>query len=221
MEYGVRSFGILRSGSSSWMLCEVKEWIRRIWKYGNNWQVDDVIVDEILGDLLKIELEKQQCVKVFSIFVDDKRKVTRIKILDDLEQRIENHCMNALRSQALRDTCKPFDCSLLGAKKLSKIVDMGINVVVLGDKDNWGLSNYLQVEETCGLYMSGDVQVACVEGNAPLMRCRMLIRLKISDAIPNPVSRMPITGSRMMGCLWLMDVARESSTWRMARACCL
>ncbi|GJW42791.1 hypothetical protein Tco_0071590 [Tanacetum coccineum] len=33
-------------------------------KYGNNWQVDDVIVDEILGDLLKIELEKQQCVKV-------------------------------------------------------------------------------------------------------------------------------------------------------------
>ncbi|GKD15822.1 hypothetical protein Tco_1204980, partial [Tanacetum coccineum] len=37
-------------------------------KYGNNWQVDDAIVDEILDDLLKIEWEKKQRVK------DDKGK---------------------------------------------------------------------------------------------------------------------------------------------------
>ncbi|GJR98022.1 hypothetical protein Tco_0270196 [Tanacetum coccineum] len=53
-------------------------------KYENNCQLDDAIGDEILDDLLKREWEKQQRVK------DDKRKVTRIKILDDLEQRIEN-----------------------------------------------------------------------------------------------------------------------------------
>ncbi|GKF04248.1 hypothetical protein Tco_0034916 [Tanacetum coccineum] len=50
--------------------------------------VDHAIADEILDDLLKREFNKQQRVK------DDKGKrplkVTGIKIMDDLEQRIEN-----------------------------------------------------------------------------------------------------------------------------------
>ncbi|GJR53030.1 hypothetical protein Tco_1403551 [Tanacetum coccineum] len=64
--------------SSDYMIDYVLE------KYRNNWQVDDAIADEILDDLLKREWDKQQRVK------DDKRKVTRIKIMDDLEKRIEN-----------------------------------------------------------------------------------------------------------------------------------
>ncbi|GKB51707.1 hypothetical protein Tco_0902460, partial [Tanacetum coccineum] len=51
-------------------------------KYGSYWQVHDAIADNILDDLLKREWEKQQCVKY------DKRKVTKVKILDLLEQRI-------------------------------------------------------------------------------------------------------------------------------------
>nr|GEX95577.1 zinc finger, CCHC-type [Tanacetum cinerariifolium] len=64
-------------------------------KYGNNWQVDDAIADEILNDLLKIVL--MYCLvgylcrlqRKVTFERDDKRKVTRIKILDDLEQKIE------------------------------------------------------------------------------------------------------------------------------------
>ncbi|GKA80667.1 hypothetical protein Tco_0787359 [Tanacetum coccineum] len=62
-------------------------------KYRNNWQVDDAIADEILDDLLKRERDKQQRVKDDKRngpLKDDKRKVTRIKIMDDLEKRIEN-----------------------------------------------------------------------------------------------------------------------------------
>ncbi|GJT56028.1 hypothetical protein Tco_0991082 [Tanacetum coccineum] len=53
-------------------------------KYGSNWQVHDAIADDILDDLLKREWEKQQCMKY------DKRNVTEMKILELLEQRIEN-----------------------------------------------------------------------------------------------------------------------------------
>ncbi|GJZ92148.1 zinc finger, CCHC-type containing protein [Tanacetum coccineum] len=52
-------------------------------EYESNWQVHDAIADDILDDLLKREWEKQQRVKY------DKRKVTEIKILELLEQRIE------------------------------------------------------------------------------------------------------------------------------------
>ncbi|GKE16925.1 hypothetical protein Tco_1424502, partial [Tanacetum coccineum] len=45
--------------------------------------VHDVIADDILDDLLKREWAKKQHVE------DDRRKVTKIKILDVLEQRIE------------------------------------------------------------------------------------------------------------------------------------
>ncbi|GJZ92146.1 hypothetical protein Tco_0664211 [Tanacetum coccineum] len=52
-------------------------------KYRSNWQVHEAIADDILNDLLKREWEKQQRVKY------DKRKVTEIKILELLEQKIE------------------------------------------------------------------------------------------------------------------------------------
>nr|GEV45776.1 hypothetical protein [Tanacetum cinerariifolium] len=52
-------------------------------KYGSNSQVHDVIADDILHDLLKREQEKQQRVKY------DKRKVTEMKILELLEQKID------------------------------------------------------------------------------------------------------------------------------------
>ncbi|GJS87506.1 hypothetical protein Tco_0770142 [Tanacetum coccineum] len=52
-------------------------------KYGSKWQVHDAIADDILDDLLKREWEKHQRVKY------DKRKATKIKILELLEQRIE------------------------------------------------------------------------------------------------------------------------------------
>ncbi|GJX40632.1 hypothetical protein Tco_0255622 [Tanacetum coccineum] len=51
-------------------------------KYESNWQVHDAIADDILDDLLKRKWEKQQRVKYY------KRKVTEMKILDLLEQRI-------------------------------------------------------------------------------------------------------------------------------------
>ncbi|GKB48215.1 hypothetical protein Tco_0898968 [Tanacetum coccineum] len=67
-------------------------------KYGNKWQVDDVISNEILNDLLKREFNKQQRVKDEKgkmtkekrPLKDDKRKLTGIKIAVDLEKRIQN-----------------------------------------------------------------------------------------------------------------------------------
>ncbi|GKB03644.1 hypothetical protein Tco_0831787 [Tanacetum coccineum] len=67
-------------------------------KYGNKWQVDDVISNEILDDLLKREFNKQQRVKDEKgkmtkekrPLKDDKRKLTGIKIAVDLEKRIQN-----------------------------------------------------------------------------------------------------------------------------------
>ncbi|GKD02255.1 hypothetical protein Tco_1177229 [Tanacetum coccineum] len=52
-------------------------------KYGSKWQVHDAIADDVLDDLLKREWEKQLRVKY------DKRKVTKMKILELLEQRID------------------------------------------------------------------------------------------------------------------------------------
>ncbi|GJX55084.1 hypothetical protein Tco_0284981 [Tanacetum coccineum] len=52
-------------------------------KYRTNWQVHDVIVDDILDDLLKREWEKQKRMKY------DKRKVTQMKIQYLLEKRTE------------------------------------------------------------------------------------------------------------------------------------
>nr|GEW38689.1 hypothetical protein [Tanacetum cinerariifolium] len=52
-------------------------------KYRSNWQVHDAIADDILDDLLKREWEKQKRMKY------DKRKVTKMKIHDLLEKRIE------------------------------------------------------------------------------------------------------------------------------------
>ncbi|GJV15496.1 hypothetical protein Tco_1360819 [Tanacetum coccineum] len=59
---------------------KLKKLVTGDWR--SNWQVHDAIADDILDDLLKREWEKQQHVKY------DKRKVTKMKILDLLEQRI-------------------------------------------------------------------------------------------------------------------------------------
>ncbi|GJX39541.1 hypothetical protein Tco_0252844, partial [Tanacetum coccineum] len=80
-------------------------------KYGNNWQVDDAIADEILDDLLKTECEKQQHVKYDKgkgHLKDDKRKVTGIKILDYLELMIENVeklSIDDILKSSSEDTC--------------------------------------------------------------------------------------------------------------------
>ncbi|GKB42595.1 hypothetical protein Tco_0887537 [Tanacetum coccineum] len=75
-------------------------------KYGSNWQVHDAIVDDILDDLLKREWEKQQRVKLFAIFVDDKRKVTQMKIQDLLEKRIEKVGQHLNKEKQIMDINK-------------------------------------------------------------------------------------------------------------------
>ncbi|GJR45270.1 hypothetical protein Tco_1313373 [Tanacetum coccineum] len=82
--------------ADSWKYMDLKKFVLNdemidyaLHKYGTNWQVHDAIADDILDDLLKREWEKQQRVKVFAIFVDDKRKSTEIKILDVLELRLK------------------------------------------------------------------------------------------------------------------------------------
>ncbi|GJV38663.1 hypothetical protein Tco_1411140 [Tanacetum coccineum] len=69
-------------------------------KYGSNWQVHDAIADDILDDLLKKEWEKQKRVKY------DKRKVTEMKILDILKQRIEKVRKHLNKAKQIMDINK-------------------------------------------------------------------------------------------------------------------
>ncbi|GJT99513.1 hypothetical protein Tco_1109852 [Tanacetum coccineum] len=69
-------------------------------KYGSNWQVHDVIADDILDDLLKKEWEKQKRVKY------DKRKVTQMKIHDFLEKRIEKFGQHLNKEKQIMDINK-------------------------------------------------------------------------------------------------------------------
>ncbi|GJU57301.1 hypothetical protein Tco_1235067 [Tanacetum coccineum] len=75
-------------------------------KYGSKWQVHDAIVDDILDDLLKREWEKHQRVKLFAICVDDKRKVTQMKIRDLLEKRIEKVGQHLNKEKQIMDINK-------------------------------------------------------------------------------------------------------------------
>ncbi|GJY81711.1 hypothetical protein Tco_0494462, partial [Tanacetum coccineum] len=71
--------------------------------YGTNWHVHDAIADDILDDLLKREWEKQHRVK------DDKRKLTELKILDILEQRIEKVGKHLHKAKEKMDVNKVLD----------------------------------------------------------------------------------------------------------------
>nr|GEW52805.1 hypothetical protein [Tanacetum cinerariifolium] len=59
-------------------------------KYENNCQLDDAIGDEILGDLLKREREREKQQRVKGRGLRMLENITGIKILDDMEQMIEN-----------------------------------------------------------------------------------------------------------------------------------
>ncbi|GJU10545.1 hypothetical protein Tco_1132941 [Tanacetum coccineum] len=65
-------------------------------KYGNKWEVDDAMADEILDDKGKGILidDKTKVIlnydKGNGILNDDKEKLIEIKFVDDLEKKIQN-----------------------------------------------------------------------------------------------------------------------------------
>ncbi|GJW58539.1 retrovirus-related pol polyprotein from transposon TNT 1-94 [Tanacetum coccineum] len=76
--------------TDSWKVMDLNKFVVKddmidyvLLKYRINWQVHDVIADDILDDLLKIKWEKQKRVKY------DKRKITQMKIHELLEKRIQ------------------------------------------------------------------------------------------------------------------------------------